>query len=321
MTFLTGCARNGNNRMVQVPRTSVPGFTTMPASSALIMIFIAVIGITVSFSNVIEELTYMDLDFNTPDFDYGIADGKEDGNTMFDVYVITKYIALGLFETVLIFTCISKAIKGTETRVVQPRIVNRIPKPHFNPLQKRFEDLLSKEVPKTEDEYTEFKEFYQYDAAIEKLQDVPTEKRNNIIKSKKQDSQERVAAAICAMGNKDGGCVYIGIRSDGTVVGLDKDMEFGGFANHEDSLANHIEDKLKELIRDHPFMLTRLKIGFREAEGKTMCMILIMPSNLPLFLYGSRGTKFYVRGASPRSESLEGTAQARYIAERFRGNV
>lgn len=183
-----------------------------------------------------------------------------------------------------------------------------------------FADLARMGVPKVEDEHNEFKEFYQYDDAIGLLRKLPDGKREIAIKSKKIEAQRRFATAVCSLGNKDGGFVYLGVRSDGSVAGLERDRRLEGFEDYSDAFARHIESRLRELIRDDAFVLSKLRMRFREIGGRTVCIIQVLPSPRPLFLHGAGGEEFYVRGMSPQAKRLDGLARAEYIHERFYRN-
>ena len=182
-----------------------------------------------------------------------------------------------------------------------------------------FENLEEKEMPKTEDKYNEFKEFYQYDESMDELpESIPGDKRSSVIKSKKHSVQERFATAVCSFGNdRTGGFVYLGIRSNGIIAGLDKDLRIGEFADYSDSFANHIRDRLVDLLNDKVFVTSKVRIKFREINRKVICIIHVMPSSQPLYVHTKDGVTFYVRGLSPRAEKFEGRDLARYIKERF----
>ena len=109
----------------------------------------------------------------------------------------------------------------------------------------------------------------------------------------------------------------MGINSDGVVTGLEKDRKLGGFSDYEDSFANHIRDKLGELIDDKVFLASRLQMKFRRVESKTVCIIQVLPSSQPLYLNTPKGKEFFVRGPTPRAEKLEGRDLFRYIKKRF----
>ena len=181
----------------------------------------------------------------------------------------------------------------------------------------KFEDLSKKPIPKTENKQNEFKECYQYDSDIEKIHNfVDGSKHSSEIKKKKQAARERLAIAVCSFGNDyEDGFIYLGIKSDGIVVGLERDKIIGRFPDYDDSFSNHIRDTLETLLHDRTFVISKLQIKFRVYKNKTICIIQVLPSNQPLFF--GKMQLFFVRGASPRAEKLSGHDQYRYIRERF----
>lgn len=181
-------------------------------------------------------------------------------------------------------------------------------------------DLDKIQIPTTEDEHTEFKEFYQYDEIMNNLTNMPQKEQSSIINSKKREVQERFVTAICAFGNKNGGFVYLGIKSDGSISGLEKDRMLGGFKDYSDAFSRHIDSCLRSIIKDDPFVIDKLRMRFREIDGKTICIIHVSPSTKPLFLHSKRGQDFYVRGIAPESIKLDGKDRAEYIYEHFYKN-
>ncbi len=179
-----------------------------------------------------------------------------------------------------------------------------------------FADLSDKEIPKGEDAHNEFKEFYQYDSIMDRLE-VEPQKRGEIVRKKKREVQERFATAVCSFGNKYGGFLYLGVSSDGTVAGLERDKNLERFADYEDEFANHMHDRLLDLIQDNTFILTKLNLAFRQIQDKTICIIQVLPSSRPLYLRGEHGKEFFVRGVAPRAQRLDGIDEAQYIKERF----
>ena len=182
-----------------------------------------------------------------------------------------------------------------------------------------FEDLDKKEIPKGEDKFNEFKEFYQYDDGMYSLPDtIPPDKKSKLVEEKKQPVRERFATAVCSFGNDSvGGFVYLGIKSDGTVMGLDKDKRIGNFSDYDDSFANHIRDTLETSLNDRVFIISNLQIKFTKRNDKTICILQILPAKEPLFLNNSKGKEFFVRGPTPRAEHLEGKDMFAYIKNRF----
>ena len=181
-----------------------------------------------------------------------------------------------------------------------------------------FADPASMQMPAEEDPRNEFKESYEYGRWAEKLDGLADNRRRAAERAGRAEARKKVVKAVCAMGNKDGGRVWLGVRDDGTVAGLERDMELLGFSNYGDKMANHITNSLRDLIKDPVFISSKISIGFRKEGVKTVCIIQILPSDLPLYLHGSGGKEFYVRDPAPRSVKL-GVAEAnRYIFGRFR---
>ncbi len=197
---------------------------------------------------------------------------------------------------------------GQVGRVKQVTVMKGTVKPQFV-------DLSKKEIPKTEDKYNEFKEFYQYDEKIERLSS--DKEKSNAIDGIKHSVQKRFAIAVCSFGNSHkGGFVYLGIRSDGSIAGLDRDKKFGGFSDYNDSFANHIKDRLEDFLKDRVFITSKVEMRFRTIDDKTICIIQVLPADRPLYL-NDKEKAFFVRGASPRAEKLDVEEQFRYIKERF----
>ena len=177
----------------------------------------------------------------------------------------------------------------------------------------RFIDLDKKDIPKTEDTNNEFKECYQYDKKLESSE-INRQTKGGIMRS----TRERVAIAVCSFGNSYvGGFVYIGIDRKGKIIGLERDLKLGNFADYSDDLANNIRDRLGKMLEDKTFIVSKVRMKFRKIEEKTICIIQIIPSSQPIFLHTSSDSVFYVRGSVPRAEKLTGLDQYRYIKDRF----
>lgn len=181
-----------------------------------------------------------------------------------------------------------------------------------------FTNLDEQPIPKTEDKYNEFKEFYQYDKRIGRLPSMGTVEYKKAI-GIMSSVRERFATAVCAFGNdSSGGFVHLGIRADGTVIGLERDKQIGNFVDYKDSFANHIRDTLGTFLRDKIFIIKNIQIVFRHINGKTICTIQILPADRPLYLHVDKEQRFYVRGPTPRAERLTDQQELfRYIKSRF----
>lgn len=180
-------------------------------------------------------------------------------------------------------------------------------------VSEKFEDLDKKEIPEIENQFNEFKEFYQFDPKLENQSDNSTGKQ--VIAELKLQGRKIMTRAVCSFANSyDGGFVYLGIKTDGTISGLERDLNLEGkIKDYDDSFANHIRDTLGTLMHDKTFIVSKLAIKFRNIDGKTICIIQVLPATQPVYLEDD----FYVRGPSPRAEKLIQKDQFRYIKGRF----
>jgi len=182
------------------------------------------------------------------------------------------------------------------------------------------EDLAKKDIPKIEDVQNEFKEFYQYDENYEYWKN---NLKEDVWKAKISETRiqvkKRFCVAIASFGNsKQGGFLYLGVNSQGEIVGLERDKKFAKFADYEDIFANNMRDTLETFLKDRVFILSKLQIKFTEREGKMICVIKISPADEPLWIHDRKNNEeFYVRGSSPRAESLNAKESISYIKERF----
>ena len=182
-----------------------------------------------------------------------------------------------------------------------------------------FVDLDTIPIPATESGQHEFKEFYQYHAKMDDLSGSMDAKARRIaMDGMARDARTWLYKAVASFGNSDGGFLYIGVRDDGTVAGLAKDMEFGGFGNYKDDMTNHMHDTLVSTLGNKVFATSKIKTAFREIDGKTICIMQVLRADRPLYIEIEGRKEFFARPASaPRAQRLDAEDQARYIKGRF----
>ena len=182
-----------------------------------------------------------------------------------------------------------------------------------NPPVRGFVDLYKIEIPRTEDKENEFKETFQYDRKM----------ANHIgnqqaIGSMKYNGPVELARAICSFGNSySGGFVYLGMADNGDIIGLEKDKKLGNFADYEDKFANHMRNKLESLLADRAFFADKIQMIFRTIDGKTICIIQVLPANKPLHVRIKSRDEFYARGPTARAQHMTGDDLIRYTRGRF----
>jgi len=182
-------------------------------------------------------------------------------------------------------------------------------------------DLDKQIIPKTEDALNEFKEFYQYDKQYENWKKNLSEGiwKEKISQTTKE-VKKRFTVAVASFGNSfKGGFLYLGINSEGEIVGLERDKEFAEFNDYEDTFANSIRETLENFLHDKIFIFSKLQMKFTERDGKMICIIQILPADEPLWIHNKKNNydEFFVRGPSPRAEFLNTKESISYIKGRF----
>ncbi|HDO06082.1 MAG TPA: ATP-binding protein [Bacteroidetes bacterium] len=129
-----------------------------------------------------------------------------------------------------------------------------------------------------------------------------------------------ILKSIAAFANGKGGVLIIGVNDEEEILGLEPD-----FNTLKKKDADGFELHLRRLIKNQfgiSFSTAHLELTFPEAEGKTLCVIGVTPSDHPLYLKtknknGNEIEKFYVRmgNASQEISSLREIQQ--YIKNRF----
>jgi len=120
-----------------------------------------------------------------------------------------------------------------------------------------------------------------------------------------------VLKTISAFLNASGGQLLIGVKDDGTIFGLEKDLErFGNEDKFELHLSNIIEANIGKNFMPY------IHIEFHEAEGKTICLVSVEKSPRPAYLRSGNQERFFVRLGNHSKELSIGEAQD-YIKEHW----
>ena len=176
-----------------------------------------------------------------------------------------------------------------------------------------FVDLHKIGIPRTEDKENEFKETFQYNRKM--ASHIGNEQA---IDNMKYNGPVEVAKAICSLGNShSGGFVFLGVADNSDIVGLEEDKKLGNFADYEDKFANHMRNKLESLLADKAFFADKIQMVFRTVDGKTICIIQVLPANKPLHVKIKSRDEFYARGPTARAQHMTGDDLIRYTMGRF----
>ena len=151
-------------------------------------------------------------------------------------------------------------------------------------------------VPEVEDEKNEFKSTFLYDLTEEVLRKQnkteQADQRKNNYKQIRDDIQKEISIAICALANKNGGRLFIGVNDDSTVLGLGRDLKLVG--NSIDEYTRKITDSLKNILKDNVF-ISQLDFQIAEESEKKYLVIFIPKSSTPIFVHNKDEQDAFVR--------------------------
>lgn len=114
---------------------------------------------------------------------------------------------------------------------------------------------------------------------------------------------------IVAFLNTEGGTLFIGVKDDGNILGIEKDQ----FLN-DDKYLLHFASLLNDRIGKH--YIEHIEWGLREVKGKKILRVTCKPSPTPAFLKNN-GEEFFVRNG-PSSVQLSTSEVLEYSKKHFR---
>jgi hypothetical protein len=115
--------------------------------------------------------------------------------------------------------------------------------------------------------------------------------------------QKVIAKTAAGLMNSDGGTLLIGVADDGSVVGIENDLnslskgDLDGF-----------EQTLRQVLSDNigPEFSHLVKSAYERVDSATVAVVKVDPSPKPVFAKGTNGTEFFVRvGNTTRPLDLE----------------
>ncbi|MDO9464075.1 MAG: putative DNA binding domain-containing protein [bacterium] len=107
--------------------------------------------------------------------------------------------------------------------------------------------------------------------------------------------QKKFVKTIAAFLNSSGGVLLIGVKDNGEVYGIEKDIETLGESKNKDifqqTLTNIINEKLDKAITRY------IKIRFEKKDSKIVCIVKIKKSGEPCFYHEKKEDRhdFYIR--------------------------
>jgi hypothetical protein len=160
-------------------------------------------------------------------------------------------------------------------------------------------------IARGENQSVEFKSALRMDMNLGK---VNTALENVIIKS------------IAAFSNGEGGTLFIGVRDDGSIQGIQEDM-----ATLKKQDSDFFEIHLRNLMKQQfgvTFMTRNIGIEFPEIENREICVIRISRGTEPAYVnmvdkHGNKTERFYVRSGNSSQEIQSLKEINEYISKRF----
>ena len=167
------------------------------------------------------------------------------------------------------------------------------------------EDKVRKMIALGENLYCEFKSSMRWDYREEKA--------NRAL-------EQVIMKSVSAFSNSDGGTLLIGVRDDGTILGLEND-----YSCLKESGTDFYELHLRTLLSNMfgvAYPVSHIKIDFPVMSGKEICRVQIRKGDEPLFLIstekGSGKTeKFFVRSGNSSRQISSLSEVTEYILNRF----
>lgn len=138
--------------------------------------------------------------------------------------------------------------------------------------------VLARLIAQGENQYLEFKTSFRWDSG-----------RGSVSK----DLQEAVVVAVAGMLNSEGGTLLIGIKDDGTVVGIETDLE-----TLHTPTRDHLQLSLTSILKKYlgiESVVMYVRIDFECVRDKWVCAVSVKKSAKPVFCSHGDGNKFWVR--------------------------
>jgi len=176
------------------------------------------------------------------------------------------------------------------------------------------------EIPTKEDPLNEFKSTFRFDLTEDalrkagKIAEVDGRKRDI---ERKDEIRKEIAITVAGFANAEGGYLFLGVDDDGTILGLEKDMEVYNFKN-TDVFALSISESLENYLKNKAFISSKVKMSFQEKNNKTICVIKVLPAASPVFVHVGNSQENYVRsGTAAKTQKMETEDFIKYCISRF----
>ncbi len=171
------------------------------------------------------------------------------------------------------------------------------------------------EIPKNEDTYNEFKKTFKFDSKEKEFRQKglveAADGRKKEFKKIEHDIKKEISIAVAAFGNTMGGKLFIGVDDDGTVVGLNDDMEsFKSF----DEFLRAVQDSIVTFTQNRVFV-SEIIISVGEDEEFLVLEVHTF-RHTPIYIKENLEEEFYIRGFG-KSDKMPTSDAVSYIQRNF----
>lgn len=176
------------------------------------------------------------------------------------------------------------------------------------------DENVSEEIPKTYEEIISEGEGNQVEFKPSLLYHFGTQKAGISVKGK-------IATAICALLNSNGGFLFIGLNDDGIPQGLEYDFSLSNKTNVKDFFQNEFDHMIKQFLSFS--IKSNINGQFYELKGKEIFIVSVEPSkNRPIFLNTIDEEKkkikqFWVRGNAGNRQLTDIEELANYCIDKW----
>lgn len=126
----------------------------------------------------------------------------------------------------------------------------------------------------------------------------------------------KIATAICAFLNANGGFLFIGLDDDGKPQGLDYDFSLANGKKPKDFFQNEFDQMIEHFLSFS--VKANISGQFHQLAGKDVFVVTVKPSkNRAIFVKGQKGKEFWVRGNAGNRKLTDIEELANYCIDRW----
>lgn len=126
----------------------------------------------------------------------------------------------------------------------------------------------------------------------------------------------KIATAICAFLNANGGFLFIGLDDEGKPQGLEYDFSLANGKKPKDFFQNEFDQMIEHFLSFS--VKANITAQFYELDGKDIFVVAVEPSkHRAIFVKGQNGKEFWVRGNAGNRQLTDMEELANYCIDRW----